>query len=138
MYPIAIYAGIFAIGARRTDERLPFTAMTVAIAGAIVMAFIALRFSYYGELLPNSVFAKNNPSLSAFKEGARYVALFGAMALGPYVLLALFKRSPLLITRRSGKTLRAHRQWISSVTELRLCRRCDPAKQASGGSGRQV
>ncbi|WP_179475047.1 glycosyltransferase family 39 protein [Mycolicibacterium vinylchloridicum] len=97
MYPVAIYAGIFAIGARRKDERLPFTAMTVAIVVAIVVAFIAFRFSYYGELLPNSLFAKNNPSLSAVKEGARYVALFGAMTLGPYVLLALLKRSPLLL-----------------------------------------
>ncbi|TDO17830.1 hypothetical protein EV580_1008 [Mycobacterium sp. BK086] len=97
MYPVAIYAGIVAIGARRKDERLPFTAATAAVVVAIVVAFLAFRFSYYGELLPNSLFAKNNPSLSAFKEGSRYVALFGAMTLGPYLLLALLKRPPLLV-----------------------------------------
>jgi hypothetical protein len=68
----------------------------LAVVVAIVAAFIAFRWSYYGEFLPNTLFAKNNPGFSVFKDGGRYVALFLAIALGPYVLLALFKRPPLL------------------------------------------
>lgn len=97
MYPIALFAAVFAIGAWRKDERLPFTYRTVAVVVAIVAAFIAFRLTIYGELLPNTLFAKNNPGLSAVKDGARYAGLFVAMALGPYVLLALLKKPPLLV-----------------------------------------
>jgi hypothetical protein len=95
IYPVAIYAGI-AVSRARKDERLPFTYVTVGVVVAIMAAFIAFRLSYYGEILPNTLFAKNNPGLTVFKDGARYVAIFVAMALGPYVLLALLKRSPVL------------------------------------------
>jgi hypothetical protein len=94
IYPVAIYAAIFACRARSKDERLPFTYVTLGIVAAIVAAFIAFRLSYYGELLPNTLFAKNNPGLSVFKEGLRYVVLFLAIAAGPYVLLTLFKKAP--------------------------------------------
>lgn len=97
MYPVAIYAGILFLRARRNDERLPFTYLTLALVAAIIAAFLAFRVSYYGELLPNTLFAKSDPSLSALKDGGRYVALFAAMALGSYALLALLKRSPLLV-----------------------------------------
>jgi hypothetical protein len=96
MYPVAIGAGIVASRARK-HERLPFTYATVGVVVAIMAAFIAFRLSYYGEILPNTLLAKNNPGLSVFKDGARYVSLFLAMALGPYVLLALLKRPPLLV-----------------------------------------
>ncbi|WP_319431922.1 hypothetical protein [Mycobacterium sp. RTGN5] len=97
IYPIAIYAAIFASRARSKNERIPFVYVTLGIVAAIIAAFIAFRLSYYGEFLPNTLFAKNNPEFPAFKEGLRYVALFLAVAAGPYVLLTLFKKASLSV-----------------------------------------
>jgi len=97
MYPVAIFAGIIAIAVRRKDDRLRFTYLALAIVAAIVVAFVAFRLSFYGEFLPNTLFAKNNPGFSVAKDGAHYVALFVVMALGPFLLLALLKKSPPLV-----------------------------------------
>ncbi|GAY15111.1 hypothetical protein [Mycobacterium sp. shizuoka-1] len=97
IYPIAIYAGIIVLGMRGAGDRLRYTCLTAVIVSAIIAAFIAFRLFYYGDLFPNPLYAKNNPGLTTLRAGVRYVALFAAMAVAPYALLALAKRAPLLV-----------------------------------------
>ncbi|MDA2889667.1 hypothetical protein PDG61_01955 [Mycolicibacterium sp. BiH015] len=79
-------------GKGAAGDKLPFPLPALAWTAATIVGFSALRLWYFGDLAPNSLYAKNSPSLAAFEEGARYVLLFVGFAVVPYLFLVLFKR----------------------------------------------
>ena len=98
IYPIAIFAGILAVR-KRQQEVVRYALFTVATVGLILCSFVGFRLVYYGEVAPNTLYAKNSPSLQVFSLGIHYAVAFLGMAVAPYALLALFKKSPVLLFR---------------------------------------
>ncbi|HVH20236.1 MAG TPA: hypothetical protein VNF72_18225, partial [Myxococcota bacterium] len=74
-----------------------------AAVGIVVAPFLAWRVSYYGDLFPNTYYAKS-ANLAWYEQGAHYLRLYferyWALALGP-----LFLAAALVLARRRGRRL---------------------------------
>jgi arabinofuranosyltransferase len=73
----------------------------------IVVPFFAWKLSFYGDLLPNTYYAKSGASLVTWVRGAIYVLGFLSLYLFlPVVLLLLAKRDSIqAVPRRSGRLI---------------------------------
>ena len=58
---------------RRLQLSLPFLAAWLGVLFVPACVFEALRFGYYGQLLPNTYFAKSQPLVVSFWHGAVYL-----------------------------------------------------------------
>jgi arabinofuranosyltransferase len=89
IYPAAFFASLLILSRNELPKR--FWA-GVSITAGIFVAMLLWRVSYYDSWVPNTVYAKNSPSPSTFAGGFKYVLMFAALTLLPYMALILTKR----------------------------------------------
>lgn len=88
IYLVTLLGGMFVIDIITRRAISTNLIISTLISGAIFLGFIAFRWFYYHDILPNTLYAKNSPTMLVFKEGIMYVLGFAALYVAPFVFLA--------------------------------------------------
>lgn len=94
-----LYAVAFATLLARARRRGPVLLAGLGIAAVFFAPYAAWKTSYFGDLLPNTFYAKTGPPALMLRNGARYLA--GFLASHGYLLVL-----GLALLRRAGRPVR--------------------------------
>jgi arabinofuranosyltransferase len=91
IYPISIFMGMF-LAQKITKAKISSnTYMSALIAFMVFFGYLLFRWLYYQDIFPNTLYAKNNPSLSTFKSGLYYTIMYFGFSIAPFLFLTFIK-----------------------------------------------